>query len=136
MDTKSHMFTPSVIIDPADIVVRLTRLNTPSSALLHTVWYNEHPDLLQGRIIPLLTADQAACTVEVYADATDLPGDCISLRARLTSTATLDFSPAPITDDMLKLKLQLLRYLRIANLARHTPPLPTTRSPPSHHRAN
>ena len=47
----------TALVDPADIVVRLTRLNTPNSALLHTVWYNDHPDLFQDRIIPLLTED-------------------------------------------------------------------------------
>ena len=127
----------TALVDPADVAVRLTRLNPPSSALLHPVWYNDHPDLSQLRIIPLLTVDQVAGTVEVYTDATGLPGDCISLRARLTSTAPLDVSPAPITDDMLKLKLQLLHYLSIANLARHAPATADdTFPPPRHHREN
>lgn len=110
-------------MDPADVTaaVRLTRLKTPCSALLHAVRYNRHPYLFQDSCVPVLTADQAAGAVEVYADAIDLPRDCISLRARLTSTAPPDVTPTPITDDIFQLNLQLLRYLRITNLAHHVP---------------
>ena len=108
-------------VDPDTIDLHLTHLNTPTSTLLHTVWYHDQPDEVQDRLVPLLTEDQAEGTVEVFAGAADLSSDTISLRARLVSTAPPGVATPPFTEDMLRLKLQVLRYLRIANLARHVP---------------
>ena len=108
-------------VDPESIALHLTGLNTPTCTLLYSVWHHDQPDKVQDRLIPLLTADHAEGTMEVFADATDLSEDTISMSARPVSTARPEATLSPITDEMLLLILQLPRYLRIANLARHVP---------------
>ena len=89
-------------VDPDTIDLDLTHLNTPTSTLLHTVWYHDQPDQVQDRLIPLLTEDQAKGTVDVFADVADLPSDIVSPRARLVSTAPPpEVETPPFTEDVL-----------------------------------
>ena len=110
-------------VNPEAIALHLTRLNTPTSTLLHTVWCHEQADQVQDRLICLRTEDQADGTVEVFADAPDIPWDTVSLHTWLVSTATPEATLSPITDAMLLLKLQIIRYQRNTNTARHVPAL-------------